>query len=242
MKLGTGNGLAVDTGVRAGFEKMMQVAAGDAFPIHTMRMINYEGHLTTWAGSGWDAAVLNDFSNLRESFVNDNMRKLGGGLGGYLFAAFAKTVPHEYGLQGKVEAEVINREDVSYPDPDTGRPVEIRDGEVIYRGKVNVAGVSVTPHYGFGLKVYPFAGLHPELMNLRIVAASIPAVVARLPKLWDGTLRHPLIFDRLVKKVDIFHNMARPFQLGGDAAGFKQNLHFEMSDFEVRLLNFTGTW
>lgn len=236
LKLGTGNAVCYDMGIPEGYDLLRRVVAGAEPPTRRLALVEVDGRLTTFTGIGWDAAVLNDFDDWKQGITHPRLKRWAAGLGGYFYATFFRTIPRERNLTGKVEAVFTNREAVTYLDPLTGKRVRIDDGEVIYRGPANVSGVSTTPYYGYGFKAFPFARVRVDLMHLRIVAASIFDIVSSLPSLWDGTLRHPGIVDRLVRKVDVHVSEPRPFQIGGDAAGYRTDVQYRLSPYNVRLI------
>lgn len=236
LKLGTGNAICYHMGIPAGFDHLRRAVAQEQLPTRELALVDVNGRLTTFAGMGWDAAVLNDFADWKKGITNVRLQRWAAGLGGYFLSTFTRTIPNESKLTGKVEAVFTNREAVRYADPATGKRVRIADGEIIYRGPANVSGVSTTPYYGYGFKAFPLAGLHLDLMHLRIVGAPIRDIIASLPSLWAGSIRHPGIVDRLVRKVDVHFSEPRPFQMGGDAAGYRTDVQYRLSDRRVRLI------
>lgn len=240
LKLGTGNGICYDMGIPAGFDHLRLIVQGAELPTRELALVEIDGRVTTFAGMGWDAAVINDFANWKHGIVHPRLQRWAAGLGGYFFSTFTRTIPKESKLTGKVEAVFTNREAVWYDDPFTRAHVRIADGEVIYRGPANVSGVSTAAHYGYGFKAFPLAGTNPDLMHLRIVGASIRQIVASLPALWEGKLNIPGIVDRLVRKVDVHYSEPRPFQMGGDPAGYRSDVTYAVSPYRVRLIALKG--
>jgi diacylglycerol kinase family enzyme len=237
LKLGTGNGLCYDLGIEEGFAHLRRAVGGERLPTRDLPLVSADGRLTTFAGTGWDAAVINDFAEWKRHIENPRLRRWAAGLGGYFYATFFRTIPKERRLAGEITAEFINRTPVCFRDPFTGQDVSIGKDEVIYKGPISVAGVSTSPYFGYGLKAFPLCTRNADLMHLRIVSASIFQIVSRLPKLWDGTLRHPGIRDHLVRKVDVRLNMPRPFQIGGDPAGYHMHAAYEISGVRARVID-----
>lgn len=237
LKLGTGNGLCYDLGIAPGYAHLERALKGEILPTRALPLAEVDGRVTTFTGMGWDAAIVNDFTDWKKEIIHPRLARWAAGLLGYFYCTFVRTIPKESRLTGKVEAVFTNRETVEYDDPRTGKRVRIEDGEVIYRGPANVSGVSTAAYFGYGFKAFPFAGTRPDLMHLRIVGATIFQIVRNLGKLWDGSLEHPGVVDRLVRKVDVHFSQPRPFQMGGDAAGYRSDVRYQMSPYRVNVID-----
>jgi hypothetical protein len=103
-----------------------------------------------------------------------------------------------------------------------------------------MAAAATIPFYGFGLKMFPFAGQRPGMMHLRLGAASTPAILANLPALWKGRWFPRGIQDFHAKEVLIRFERPMPLQISGDAEGYRAEICFGIASGQVELLDFNG--
>src|SRR5262249_39683679 len=147
-----------------------------------------------FAGTGWDARILNDYA----AQVASRPKLLGGGqtnLYGYLEALFTRTVPGELRAlrtYGQAEVEVTNLGPPAWTiDPD-GHPTPIEgaaEGVVLFQGPTSVAGGATSPEWGFHFRGFPFAQAKPGWLSTRVYAGNVVEAVRNMHHLWRG--RHP---------------------------------------------------
>jgi diacylglycerol kinase family enzyme len=121
------------------------------------------------------------------------------------------------------------------------RAIEVKKGAVLYEGPAGLAGVGTSPYYGFGFKIYPFAGIMPGHMNLRVATMGPIEVLARLPGIWNGSHRSNMILDFLVKKVRIESDKPLPYQHSGDGQGYRTSVEFEVGPKPIKLVDYRGS-
>ncbi|HIE71900.1 MAG TPA: hypothetical protein EYP98_17910 [Planctomycetes bacterium] len=97
-------------------------------------------------------------------------------MAGYFVALGLKTVPrHMRGTGVKTTMRIIALETAWYMDPlNNDAPVEHPPGAVLFEGAATVASVGSVPFYGYGMRIFPFAGQRPGTFQLRV--ASVRAV------------------------------------------------------------------
>jgi diacylglycerol kinase family enzyme len=117
----------------------------------------------------------------------------------------------------------------------------IAPGGILFRGRLMMAAAGTVPYYGFGLKMFPFAARRRGMMHLRLGAVSTPVVIANLPKLWQGQWFPKGIYDFHAEEVTIRFGHEMPFQVGGDAAGYRETVTLKMAREQVEMVDFTGT-
>jgi diacylglycerol kinase family enzyme len=102
-------------------------------------------------------------------------------------------------------------------------------------------GVGTTPFYGYGLKIFPFAGMLPGMMQLRLITMSPAHALRHLPSLWNGCYRNArMVQDFGVQAVSVHLHSPHPFQHSGEDRGEVQDLRLAMSPERLRLVNFGG--
>jgi len=238
LRLGTGNAMARWLGSKSPVKDLANFQAGDVHRSHPLRMIRAEGALCPFGGMGYDAAVLNDYYSLKNRFDDTALRKMFRGMSGYLIAAVTKTVP-SYASQEMPEVTIINHGRPAYSIGANGEEVgdPVLTGEVLYQGPASVLSAGATPQIGYGLRLFPFAGLRAGKFQLRVASLNPIQALWNLPATARGTLRHPKLHDFYVDKVQIISNNEMPFQLGGDPKGYRNEVTLEVANHEV---NFIG--
>src|SRR5690606_13999437 len=127
-------------GWRVALPRLARLAGrGGALPLRSFDLIEVEGTVAPFAGTGWDAEIIDDFhaQQAGPSLLPDRLRR---GLPGYLAGMFTRTIPRHL-LEPRVEVEIVNTGSAAYTVDERGRPVPLPAGEpgaVLYRGPVSV--------------------------------------------------------------------------------------------------------
>lgn len=239
LRLGTGNALGPVVGAGDPIGDLKRVLSSDPGRNHHLPMLDVGGEHCFFAGLGYDSLLLNDYNWLRARTKSVLLRPLARSLLGYFTALAARSLPKALRGAARLQARVLARAPGFYIDPRRGDVVrEIGADTVVYEGPAVFIGAGTTPFYGFGLKVYPFAGMMPGMMNLRIGHVSPFEALAHLPSLWKGSYRNPQgIFDFLLSDVEIELEQPFPFQHSGDAQGMRKNLRWRIANDKLVLLD-----
>jgi diacylglycerol kinase family enzyme len=238
LRLGTGNGLACMTGADDPLKEAKRVLAGERPAARPLRLI--EDTSSGWAfpfcSVGYDAQVLNDYVDLCSGTTSKVGKKMAKSLAGYFYALGAKTIPHE--LKGDhAKVRIVSTGRASMLDPETDEEIVLERGATLFEGVARSVSAGTSPFYGYGLCVHPFSRKRTDRFHLRVSAAPISYLLARLPKLWNGTLRSKHVFDFLCEGVTIESSSAMPLQMAGDARGHVDRLELKLSDRAFRLLD-----
>jgi hypothetical protein len=243
LPLGTGNAWARVTGARGWRRSVEQLAAlreaGGPIPSREFDLVEVDGTLAHFAGTGWDAEIIDDFHAQRSGFGLLPSRSRHG-LAGYLHGLATRTIPRHLFAAKPVEVELVNTgEDALTVDP-RGRAVPLPGGEhgaVLYRGVVNVCAAGTSPEWGFGFRAFPFAGLVPRRFCMRIYAGSVVEATLRAPSLWRGV--HPLdkMHTWMLTRCRARFSRPVPFQIGGDRVGHRSEVEYALAAEQVRLLD-----
>ncbi len=245
LKLGTGNAMARALGARDPIRDAHHVVKSGEQQFRKVDIIQTsDGLLTPFAGMGYDGEVLNDYVWLKETakkapaWMRPVATRLAESVGGYLGAMLARSVPRHFKLADPT-VRITSKSDaykvVGTPDGD--EEILVPAGTLLYEGKAPVVSVGTIPYYGFGFTMFPHSMRKAGHMQLRIAACGIPRILANLyPGVWRGNYRHPELHDFLVRDVDIEADRPLPYQVGGDAAGARQNLRFEVAPRPLEML------
>jgi hypothetical protein len=187
--------------------------------------------------------LLNDYCAIKNGIGSNRFLKpVLQNMGGYFTALFTKTMPRHLmqALRGQSRTEVrITNLGSQAHVLHRGRVVRTYGpGEVLYEGPQNVTLFGTLPYYGHGMTVLPFAMTRPGFFNLRVCTMSLPRVLTRLRSIWKGTYEGPDMFDWHCSHVRLEFSRPMPFQIGGDAQGWKESMDLRISPLQVNLLRF----
>jgi diacylglycerol kinase family enzyme len=245
LKLGTGNGLAsfVHASPQRGhgfLEDVLRVRSGEARP-RTLDLLLVEGKRTPFAGVGADARLLNDYAWVKSNLGLGAAKHLVHGGLGYFSAVALKTLPYFLTHSTSVECEVTNgSHSPAYRLGPGGSPLgePIAPGATLFTGKVMIAAAGTIPFYGYDFRIFPFAAKRPGMMHLRLGAEPPSRILANLPNLWRGRWFPAGIQDFHAREVRIRFDRPMPFQIGGDAEGFRDELLLELAPETVEVMDF----
>jgi diacylglycerol kinase family enzyme len=246
LKLGTGNGLAnfVNASNPSGdgiLHDVVRALAGDVASVRRMDMVMVDGQRTPFAGLGVDGKLLNDYIWVKHNLAKGMLKRVMTGSGGYFSAVTFKTVPHYLTNSTMVECEITNGPGAeAYRLGTDGQPVgePIAPGAQLFRGKLMMAAAATMPFYGYGLRMFPFADKRRGMMQLRLGQVSPASVLVNLPKLWAGSWFPDGILDFHASEVTIRYDRPVPFQVAGDAAGYRDQVTFGIAPDPVELVDF----
>lgn len=248
LKLGTGNGLAsfVNASSSRGdglLHDVVRARSGEVSGVRQLDLLMVDGQRAPFAGLGVDGKLLNDYIWVKENLGKGFFKKVMTGSGGYFSAVAFKTVPHYLMNSTWVECEIRNTAtSEAYRLGPDGSPVgePLAPGAVLFRGKLMMAAAATMPFYGYGFRMFPFANHRRGYMQLRLGQLSAPNILAHLPKLWTGRWFPEGIQDYHAKEVTIRFAQPMPFQVGGDAAGYREEVKLAVAPESVDLVDFHG--
>lgn len=236
LPLGTGNAWARALGSRRLGEdvRALQRHVG-ALPTRRYGLLECEGTLTFFAGSGWDAQVLDEYRLQVERSPSSRMAKT---VWGYLAAVFFKTAPKTM-LHGRPHLLVESLADEVFVLDERGRlrrDPRMRRGSILYDGLASVAGAATCPEFGYGFRAYPFAERLLGAMSVRVYDEKAPRALAAIPKLWRGA--HPLagMHDWITTHVRMTFSRPMALQIAGEAVGARRTVEYRASERQVRAL------
>jgi hypothetical protein len=242
LRLGTGNGWAHATGApgwRTAIERLGRIARHDeAVPVRRFDLIDVGGTLAHFAGTGWDAEIIDDF-HAQQRGPGLLPRSMRAGLAGYLHGLALRTIPRHL-FARPPEVELINTGDDALTVDDRGRVVAVPGGghgAILYRGPTTVCAAGTTPCWGFGFRAFPFAGLVPGRLCTRIYAGTSGDALLHMSSLWRGA--HPVARMRswLLTRCRAVFSRPVPFQIAGDRLGHRQEIEYAVAAEPVNLLD-----
>ncbi len=243
LKLGTGNALAGMVGATSGqgiLDDVLRARAGEVPCVKRIDLIEAGGRATPFAGVGLDAAVLNDYGVVKRRLGDGPFKRLTSGAPGYAIAATTRTLPRYLVNRKNPEIEVVNGRGLATLLGPDGEPIrEFMPGEILYRGPAQMCAASTVPFYGFNFKMFPFAGLVPGKMQLRVTNVAPMTILTHLDSIWKGRFRHPKVFDFQVEEFTVRSDEKLPLQVGGDAEGYGDEIRFGLTPRRVELVDYS---
>jgi diacylglycerol kinase family enzyme len=241
LPLGTGNGWAHALGAPK-LDRCLRILArldpSAPLPLRRFGVFRVEGSLAHFAGSGYDAMILEDYKRQLEESKGPATH-ISKSVYGYLSATILRTAP-KVTLHGIPHVIVENLADEAYSLSADGKILKVHDahrGSVLYDGPAGCASIGTSPEFGYGFKAFPFAERMPGYMNVRIYDRAALRAVANIPNLWKG--KHPLpgMHDWFTKAARMTFSRDVPLQIGGDAAGMRRTIEYEISPRALGLLD-----
>jgi diacylglycerol kinase family enzyme len=233
LPLGTGNAWAHALGARKLHHCIRALGRLDG-PVPTRRygLFTCNDILTFFAGSGWDAEVLDDYRQQLEASPNAVAKSVWG----YLSATLFRTAPKNF-LYGRPRVKIENLGDDVYtmtPERKVVRVDAAARGTLLYEGVAGVAGAATCPEFGYGFRAYPHAERMLGFINLRVYNQKPATALKDIGKLWRG--HHPLagMTDWFATGVRMTFSRPVALQIGGEALGSRVTVDYKMSD---RVLN-----
>jgi diacylglycerol kinase family enzyme len=239
LPLGTGNGWAHSLGapkLHVCLDRLGPWRA--ALPTRICGLFDVEGTLAHFAGTGWDAMILDDYKNQLEASRGPG-RHISKSVYGYLSATMLRTVPR-VAIKGNPRVLIENLADEVFTVDAAGTPRRIegaRRGTVLYDGGFGVASVSTCPEFGYRFRAFPFAERMPGYFNARVYDRGAAGAVTSIPRLWKG--QHPLagMTDWFSKHIRMTFSRDVALQIGGDACGMRRTVEYRVSDRVVRMID-----
>lgn len=242
LPLGTGNGWANVTGAPRWRKAISQIGElamrGGPLPLRRFDLVEVGGTIAPFAGTGWDAEIIDDFHAQKSGFGLLPSR-LRNGVAGYMHGLFTRTIPRHL-RNDQVEVELVNTGEDALAIDDRGRAVPLPGGghgAVLYRGPTSVCAAGTSAEWGFGFRAFPFAGLVPRRFNMRIYAGTALEATMRMKSLWQGAHPMPKMHTWMLTRCKATFSRPVPFQIGGDRVGARSEVEYSVAPDQVDLLD-----
>lgn len=248
LRLGTGNSLAWVVGASPASGGKQAAAGALSADLAKLRsdagsrplaLVEVEDVVTPFCGFGIDANVLADYGATKTALARGPLARVAPGLLSYAVAATTRTLP-SYLLKKTPHCRVINRggEAVRIGPGGSSRGRAFGPGDTLYEGPATIAALSTIPYYGFGFRMFPWAGEREGKMQLRVSTVSSVLFVKNFPAIWRGEYENPeALFDFYVDAVDIELDPPTNFQIGGDIQGLRTKVSARLHD-PIRVVDF----
>jgi len=229
LRLGSGNALADTVGAS-------DDAAGDLGGLvrghgtwRTIPLVEVLGVRAPFVGLGVDAQLLEDHRAV--GGVIDRVpggRRFVGGAARYALSVALRSVPR-FARGARPEAVVTNLGapaiEMARTGP-TGR--ELAAGEVLWRGACTLIAGATIPFFGFGLRMFAFAGARPGRFHLRCGDAGLVEILRNTSAAFRGDYFSDHVRDFLCDRVAIELDTASPIEAGGELLGRRRRVELAL--------------
>jgi diacylglycerol kinase family enzyme len=245
LRLGTGNAMAGIVSSGNPLADLRTYASNPTSDAYHLPLCESEGTRFAFAGLGLDAAILNDYRAMKSRLTGGAFSRLFHNVGGYVASTFGVTVPRmmmRWLKRQRTEVRITNAGAPAYAidrTPQGGQSSTLYDtGAVLYEGPTNAVMFGTCPYYGYNMRMLPFAGLDESRFHLRVSNVPTASIISRIPSLWKGTVDHSQLLDFQVDKVHMTFSEPMPYQLAGEAMGYREELTVARSGSAVDLVRF----
>lgn len=239
LRLGTGNALAYWLNASTPVADLAKWQHPNSHRIIQANMIEAEDTLFPFAGLGMDAAVLNDYNRVKRAAKYKWYSPMMKGMTGYLWAGYLHTLPNHI-KKPKYAVKITNAGRPAFAIDPTGSEVgaPIPTGGVLFEGMASTVTCGTTPYYGYKMKMFPFATGRQGRFQLRVVTMTPLQIGQHIYSAWNGELRHPGLLDYYVDKVHVEFEETIPYQLGGEATGYRKEITFSLAQEPTKMISF----
>ena len=239
LKLGTGNAVAIYTNSGKKISDDLEtVLKGGTYRTDSVDFVKIDDKYFTFGGFGMDALVLNDYDMMKK-LPNKFLRYPFAGLKGYFISALGITLPKTLFLKPTIIEIYANDENAYSASMTEGfKKLNIKKGDLIYKGPFTVTAIGTTPFYGYGLKVLPFANKKKGYFQIRVMNFRPLLIALKVLKAWNGFYEGDDVHDFLLKDVTVKFSKPSPLQIAGDAAGYKKEIRIQVSKEKIDFIKF----
>jgi diacylglycerol kinase family enzyme len=246
LRLGTGNAWARSLGAPEFFPHVKRLVdlRDHPLPVQEFGLVEVENQLAHFAGVGWDARIINDYErNLDKrssQLVGSRLASwLHKGVRGYVYSVARITIPEEWMLVhrlGPARVTLTNLGPEIFGLDGADKPVPLPPDAQLYEGPVSVGAAATVPEWGYGFRAFPYAGLKPGFINLRVYGGHVLETVRNAASLWRGTHTKGM-HDWFATAVRMRFSRPMPFQIGGDAMGEREEIVLRAARETVRAVD-----
>ncbi len=230
LRLGSGNAIADSTGASEDVvEDLSRVSRGGGTR-REMPLLSVLGVRAPFVGMGVDALLLEDHAAVDR--VVDRVpvaRRLMGGATRYALAVALRSVPR-FAAGARPRAAVTNlgapAVEMRRTGP-TGR--EERAGERLWEGTCTLVAGATIPFFGFGLKMFAFAGARRDRFHLRCGDAGLFEIMRNTLAAFRGEYFSEHVADFLCERVRIDLDRETAIEAGGELLGRRDHVELAMS-------------
>jgi diacylglycerol kinase family enzyme len=230
LRLGSGNAIADAVG--AGGDPagdLARLVRGDG-AWRSLPLIEALGVRAPFVGLGVDAQLLEDHQ--RVGRLIDRVpggRRLVGGTARYALSVALRSLPR-FARGARAHAVVTNLGapaiEMARTGP-TGR--EVATGGTLWQGACTLIAAATIPFFGFGLKMFAFAGARRDRFHLRCGDAGLLEILRSAPAAFRGEYFSDHVHDFLCERVAVELDADSPIEAGGELLDRRRRLELGLA-------------
>lgn len=220
LRLGSGNAIADTLGATDDVVDDLERLSRGAGLRRNVPMLSVLGVRAPFVGMGVDALLLEDHQAIDRIVERVPVaRSLLGGVSRYALSVALRSVPR-FATGDRPHARVTNlgapAVEMHRSGP-TGR--EERAGQVLWEGDCTLVAGATIPFFGFGLKMFAFAGARAGRFHLRCGDAGLLEILRSTPAAFRGEYFSDNVVDFLCDRVVIDLDRDTAIEAGGELLG-----------------------
>jgi diacylglycerol kinase family enzyme len=220
LRLGSGNAIADTVGASDdAADDLAELAAGKG-AWRKVPMLDVLGVRAPFVGMGVDAQLLEDHEAVGR--VVDRMpgvRRVIGGASRYALAVALRSVPR-FATEERAQVTVTNLGSAAIAMGRGGATgTQVPAGHVLWSGACTLVAGATIPYFGFGLKMFAFAGAHAGKFHLRCGDAGLFEILRNTPAAFRGDYFSDHVTDFLCDRVGIELDRETAIEAGGELLG-----------------------
>jgi len=220
LRLGSGNAIADTLGASDDVVEDLERLSRGAGLRRSVPMLSVLGVRAPFVGMGVDALLLEDHEAVAR--IVDRVpvaRRVLGGATRYALSVALRSVPR-FAAGDRPNARVTNLGapaiEMHRTGP-TGR--EERAGQVLWEGACTLVAGATIPYFGFGLKMFAFAGARAGRFHLRCGDAGLFEILRNTPAAFRGDYFSEHVADFLCDRVQVDLDREAAIEAGGELLG-----------------------
>lgn len=220
LRLGSGNAIADTIGATDDPEDDLRQLVRGGGSWRTVPLIDVLGVRAPFVGMGIDAQLLEDHEAVGR-FVDrvPGARRLVGGVTRYALSVALRSMPR-FATEVRPNATVTNlgspASEMTRLGP-SGRTIP--SNAVMWKGAVTLVAGATIPFFGFGLKMFAFAGMQAGRFHLRCGDAGLLEILRNTPAAFRGEYFSENVRDFLCDRVRIELDVNVAVEAGGELLG-----------------------
>lgn len=229
LRLGSGNAIADTVGASDDPEADLVTLVRGGGRWKSIPLIEVLGVRAPFVGMGVDAQLLEDNEIIGR--VVDRVpggKRLVGGATRYALSVALRSMPR-FATRTRPFATVTN---VGSPALEmtrlgpSGR--QIPTNTIMWKGNVTLVAGATIPFFGFGLKMFAFAGTHPGRFHLRCGDAGLLEILRNTPAAFRGEYFSDNVLDFLCDRVVIELDAETAIEAGGELLGRRSRVELAL--------------
>ena len=229
LRLGSGNAIADAAGASDdAAADLARLVRGDCV-WRSQPLLDVLGVRAPFVGAGVDAQLLEDQEVVGR--VVDRLpggRRLVGAGARYALSVALRSLPR-FAIGERALATVTNLGapaiELARGGP-TGR--EVARGERLWAGACTLVAGATIPFFGFGLRMFPFAGVRADRFQLRCGDAGLLEIARNTPAAFRGDYFSDRVCDFLCDRVEIAFDRDTAIEAGGELLGRERRVELAL--------------